>query len=82
MNVTINIDNLENLFNFNSRRKENEFCIYALLIGTIEGLNTYHITDCVYKFIYFNEKHLQDNEELKVIFFYTIFFILVFSKLR
>ena len=66
MNVIINVDVLEKIESLHLRRAESEKCIYALLIGTVEGFNTYHITDCVYRFIFFNEKYKENGDEHKV----------------
>ena len=63
MNVSINVNIVEELINLHLKRGENQKCIYALLIGEINGYNSYKITDCLYRFIFFNENYKSDKKE-------------------
>lgn len=63
MNVRINIDVVENMLKLHHRRGEKQKCVFALILGTISDLTTYNVTDCLYRFIYFNENYENINDK-------------------
>jgi hypothetical protein len=70
MKVNISVDIIENMLKLHHRRGENQKCIFALLLGVVNEYNNYNVRECLYRFIYYNEKYVGDNpsNEKKVIF--------------
>lgn len=68
MKVSISVDIIENMLKLHHRRGENQKCIFALLLGVVNGYNSYTIKECLYRFIYYNEKYVEEskNNEKKV----------------
>jgi len=52
MNVKIDIDIIQNILKTYARRDRNQNRIYGILLGNIEGKNTYHVKNCVFGYIY------------------------------
>lgn len=52
MNVKIDIDIAQNVLQAYARRNRDQIRVYGILLGTIEGKDTYHVKDCIYGYIY------------------------------
>lgn len=83
MKVSISVDIIENMLRLHHRRGETQKCIFALLLGVIDGYNNYTIKECLYRFIYYNENYQEGSKDNAAKVFYLIskfFNFLVFSS--
>lgn len=48
----MDVEVLENIMKFNHRRKKDQERVYALILGTVSGLNFYHIKNILYGYLY------------------------------
>lgn len=73
--VSIDVDVVENMLKLHHRReKENEKgvendknkgqkCVFGLLLGVNKEYSKFHITDCIYRFIYYNTNYGVEDRE-------------------
>ncbi len=52
MNVKIDIDIAENILKAYARRNRDQLRVYGILLGTMEGKDSYHVQNCIFGFIY------------------------------
>ena len=63
MNAKIDIDIAENILKSYARRSRDQIRIYGILLGTIEGNNTYHIRHIINGFIYESKDEEGENKD-------------------
>lgn len=63
MQITIDIDVLENLLIHNNRRNNDQQSVFALVLGKQIGPNSFHITDFIYKYIEYNNDNKIENKK-------------------
>lgn len=52
MYVKIDTDILENILKAHARRQRHQVRIYGIILGTMEGNDSYHIKNCIFSYIY------------------------------
>ncbi len=52
MNVKIDSDILETILKAHARRQKHQLRIYGVLLGTLEGKDSFHIKNCLISYIY------------------------------
>jgi hypothetical protein len=75
MNVKIDIDIAENILKAYSRRNRDQIRVYGILLGTLEGKETYHVKSCIYGYIYEYRESDGGEQSNSTVEVYFIFFI-------
>lgn len=65
MNVKIDTDIAENILKAYTRRSRDQIRVYGILLGTVEGKETYHITNCINGYIYESKENGESVEVYK-----------------
>lgn len=66
MNTKIDIDVTESILKAYSRRNKDQSRVYGILMGTIEGKETYHIKNCIHGYIYESKEDTQSQQGIEV----------------
>lgn len=79
MNVKIDIDIIQNILKTYARRDRNQCRIYGILLGNMEGKNSYHVKNCIFGYIYETKDESQKSGPV-YINSYKIIFDYLFNK--
>jgi hypothetical protein len=65
MNVKIDLDIAQNILKTYARRDKNQNRIYGVLLGNEEGVNTFHVKNCIFGYIYESKDENQRSGPVK-----------------
>ena len=66
MNVKIDLDIAQNILKTYARRDKNQNRIYGILLGNEVGVNTFHVKNCIFGYIYESKDENQRSGPVKI----------------